>query len=74
MLITEPFQVSSRIVKEAIEKGSFILFIPTDEPEKSVQKINKALKTDFSVLQSGSGESRVSDNGVEALPYLFEPE
>ena len=73
VLITEPSQVSGRIVKEAIEKGSFILFIQTDEPKKSVRAINKALKTDFSVLQSGSEENRVLANGVEALPYRFEP-
>ncbi len=72
VFITEPSQVSGRKVKEAIEKGSHILFIQSGEPEKSVQAINKALKTDFSILQSGNGENRVLENGAEALPFRFE--
>ncbi len=72
VLITEPSQVSGRVVKDAIEKGSFIFFIRSGEPEKSVQAINKALKTDFSIIQSGIGESRVLENGAESLPFRFE--
>ena len=71
VLITEPSQVSGRIVKEAIARGSQVLFIQTAEPEKSVQAINQALKTDFSILQTGS-ENRVLKNGGEALPFRFE--
>lgn len=71
VLITEPFQASGRIVKEAIAKGSQVLFIQTAEPEKSVQAINQELKTDFSILQTGS-ENRVLENGGEALPFRFE--
>jgi hypothetical protein len=58
-------------VKEAIAKGSQVLFIQTAEPEKSVQAINQELKTDFSILQTGS-ENRVLENGGEALPFRFE--
>jgi hypothetical protein len=72
VLITDPSQVSARKVKQAIEKGLYILFIQTGEPEKSVQAINKALKTDFSITQSGSGESRILENGAESLPFRFE--
>ncbi len=72
VLITEPSLVSGRIVKEAIAKGSQVLFIQTAEPEKSVQAINQALKTDFSILQTGSGENRVLENGGESLPFHFE--
>ncbi|MDI1323380.1 MAG: hypothetical protein PSV36_11570 [Algoriphagus sp.] len=71
VLITEPSQVSGRTVKEAIAKGSQVIFIQTAEPEKSVQAINRALKTDFSILQTGS-ENRVLENGGEALPFRFE--
>lgn len=71
VLITEPSQVSGRIVKEAIAKGSQVLFIQSSEPEQSVQAINQALKTDFSILQTGS-ENRVLENGGEALPFRFE--
>lgn len=71
VLITEPSQVSGKIVKEAIAKGSQVFFIQTAEPEQSVQAINQALKTDFSILQTGS-ENRVLENGGEALPFRFE--
>jgi hypothetical protein len=72
VLITEPSQVSGRIVKEAIAKGSQVLFIQTAEPEKSVQAINQALKTDFSILQTRGNENRVLENVGEALPFRFE--
>lgn len=71
VLITEPSQVSGRIVKEAIAMGWQVLFIQTEEPEKSVQAINQAFKTDFSILQSG-GENRVLESGGEGLPFRFE--
>ena len=71
VLITEPSLVSGRVVKEAIAAGSQVIFIQSNEPEKSVPAINQALKTDFSIFQSGMGESRVLENGGEALPFRF---
>ncbi len=72
VLITEPSQVSGNVVKEAIAKGSQVLFIQSNGPENSVRSINKVLKTDFSILQSGTRESRVLENGGEAFPFRFE--
>ncbi|QMW06530.1 hypothetical protein [Spirosoma foliorum] len=71
LIITEPINAASTVVKKAIADGKAVLFINLTNPEVDCRTINLALGSRWQVRKINNEPLIPLGNGLNALPYRF---
>lgn len=71
-LIIDPSQLVKKSTQDAVDNGASVLVISLGEAENDISAINKAFGTNFKTKRITTEESRETEEGLEASPYILE--
>lgn len=71
LIITEPVNAASTIVRKAVTGGKSVLFINLTNPETDCRTINQAVGSHWQVRKVSNEAFVPVGSGVNALPYRF---
>lgn len=71
--LIDPAQLEFKSVQDAVKTGEVALIVMNvGQAAATVKRLNSLFGTDFQLEQTGQNEDRVLENGVEALPFVFQ--
>ncbi len=72
ILLIDPAQLDQKSVQDAVKTGKTALVVlNVSQAAETAQKINRLFGTDFHLGQTSQNETRILENGIEALPFSF---